>query len=70
LAPFGAVVVVEETLGVVEVLASVEAQAAEVEVRSTGVSEHTAAAIASNSRLRCRATGGRIGSAHRLGGGV
>jgi hypothetical protein len=39
-------------------------------VRTTGVSEHAVAARASNSRLRCRATGGRIGSAHRLGGCV
>jgi hypothetical protein len=37
-------------------------------VRTTGVSEHAVAARASNSRLRCRATGGRIRSVHRLGG--
>jgi hypothetical protein len=69
-------VVVEDVGAFVEGLATVaeaeagEAQAGEAEVRTTGVSEHAAAAKASNSRLRCRATGGRIRSVHRLGGDV
>jgi hypothetical protein len=70
------VVVVEEVGVVVEGLATVaeaqagEADAGEAEARTTGVSEHAATAKASNSRLRCRATGGRIRSVHRLGGDV
>jgi hypothetical protein len=47
---------------------AVDASAGDPELnKRTGVSEHTAAARLSNSWLRCRITGARIRSGHRLG---